>query len=227
MTNWHFNPRSREGSDFFCLWFCGCFCRFQSTLPRGERLHFFQALLTNPYFNPRSREGSDFPTAISRRWQGYFNPRSREGSDDIPLITPRHKFKISIHAPARGATSYSFDYSVAFIYFNPRSREGSDQKVHSGKDGHALYFNPRSREGSDSLLLYIHTAYVVISIHAPARGATAIKGGMLLLSPFQSTLPRGERLGMTEFRIVGDKFQSTLPRGERLCMGVSTRCRCA
>ena len=156
-----------------------------------------------------------------------FNPRSREGSDDIPLITPRHKFKISIHAPARGATSYSFDYSVAFIYFNPRSREGSDQKVHSGKDGHALYFNPRSREGSDSLLLYIHTAYVVISIHAPARGATAIKGGMLLLSPFQSTLPRGERLGMTEFRIVGDKFQSTLPRGERLCMGVSTRCRCA
>ena len=33
--------------------------RFQSTLPRGERLFFRQAAMLILYFNPRSREGSD------------------------------------------------------------------------------------------------------------------------------------------------------------------------
>ena len=55
---------------------------------------------------------------------------------------------ISIHAPARGATSW--DRAVARL-------------LH--------YFNPRSREGSDALLLALLYCFS-ISIHAPARGAT-------------------------------------------------------
>ena len=54
-------------------------------------------------------------------------------------------------------------------------------------------FNPRSREGSDAFIFCIN-ADRIISIHAPARGATLYKKGMALVDiAFQSTLPRGER----------------------------------
>ena len=55
----HFNPRSHEGSDdfyeveFFNVW------GFQSTLPRGERLHSPYFEISSYNFNPRSHEGSD------------------------------------------------------------------------------------------------------------------------------------------------------------------------
>ena len=54
--------------------------------------------------------------------------------------------------------------------FNPRSREGSDS-THLFFTIIVKYFNPRSREGSDGE--GGHTVDIVlISIHAPARGAT-------------------------------------------------------
>ena len=90
--------------------------------------------------------------------------------------------KISIHAPARGATVLACLQRSGSTYFNPRSREGSDQ----------AYSQERGR--------------VKISIHAPARGATLLCGGELFVAVFQSTLPRGERLcfsmassGLTDF----------------------------
>ena len=123
--------------------------RFQSTLPRRERQH--------PPFC-----------------------KSKRGS-------------ISIHAPAKGATIFKIIKNTDCFYFNPRSREGSDR----GRQRLSikLYnFNPRSREGSDLLVLRVLTnhklfqstlprrerlrhggvvvALCVISIHAPAKGAT-------------------------------------------------------
>ena len=101
---------------------------------------------------------------------GSFNSRSREGSDGEPLpaepisskfqfTLPRGerlildpcllRFRVSIHAPARGATQVSRDAGV---------RLGS--------------FNSRSREGSDSVCSFSLLAVVGVSIHAPARGAT-------------------------------------------------------
>ena len=58
------------------------YCQFQSTLPRRERLH-------------RRRY---------KRFYNYFNPRSREGSDK-PSEHGTLAVDISIHAPAKGATS--------------------------------------------------------------------------------------------------------------------------
>ena len=54
-----------------------------------------------------------------------FNPRSREGSDafKIDLICDN---KISIHAPAKGATGFKELDTSLVMDFNPRSREGSD-----------------------------------------------------------------------------------------------------
>ena len=81
--------------------------------------------------------------------------------------------KISIHAPARGATSVRCSGGVsgrfqstlprgerlcaaALLlnrpeYFNPRSREGSDDDVRLFFDWYSD-FNPRSREGSDPIM---------------------------------------------------------------------------
>ena len=165
--------------------------RFQSTLPRGERHSGMGKRSDHVYFNPRSREGSDQPKMDTYWIMQYFNPRSREGSDTytkaawddsmkfqstLPRGERRVHFLyrinssfISIHAPARGATSVSnidTDFSV--------------------------YFNPRSREGSDTRLLYIRVHFL-ISIHAPARGATGNFYSEPSYAKFQSTLPRGER----------------------------------
>ena len=79
-----FNPRSREGSDAVIL--------------------YHKCIFRN--FNPRSREGSDVSQSyISPPPFINFNPRSREGSDQA--THERYDiFRISIHAPAKGATVY-------------------------------------------------------------------------------------------------------------------------
>ena len=78
--------------------------RFQSTLPRRERQEKVTYHKWDGYFNPRSREGSDKVEAELAKENNYFNPRSREGSDrdGVSKVTVGN---ISIHAPAKGATS--------------------------------------------------------------------------------------------------------------------------
>ena len=104
----HFNPRSREGSDTTNQSVLHCFRKFQSTLPRGERLH-------SPYFEISSYN---------------FNPRSREGSDIIvkpaPAIT-----SISIHAPARGATSILSKIHPMFLTISHNASSFSSFPFHS------------------------------------------------------------------------------------------------
>ncbi len=63
---------------------------------------------------------------------------------------------ISIHAPAKGATSFRIRIAIFRDYFNPRSREGSDGTRDSFIDL-AGYFNPRSREGSDNGIVASYT----------------------------------------------------------------------
>ena len=82
---------------------CPVLCRFQSTLPRGERPNKETGEILAYNFNPRSREGSDDAPAQNEANYMNFNPRSREGSDDIVRIAKEHAKD-----------------------FNPRSREGSD-----------------------------------------------------------------------------------------------------
>ena len=59
-----------------------------------------------------------------------------------------HDHRISIHAPARGATFLVYNVYEDPVYFNPRSREGSDSGALSLLPP-VPDFNPRSREGSD------------------------------------------------------------------------------
>ena len=120
--------------------------------------------------------------------------------------------------------------------FNPRSREGSDQGRRCLKNVLRIFQStlPR-RERLDALkvvwvtgIISIHapakgaTVFVYflvcptgISIHAPAKGATYTQYSQNELFSFQSTLPRRERLFRVLLRHCIREFQSTLPRRER------------
>ena len=144
--------------------------RFQSTLPRRERLGGVIVMMkyipisihaptkgatmayekrsaSEVYFNPRSHEGSDHGTRRTGDNNPDFNPRSHEGSDPNMPRSER-----------------------AGVYFNPRSHEGSDlvesddmeiekqfQSTLPRRERHCIVvlrptkvnFNPRSHEGSD------------------------------------------------------------------------------
>ena len=122
--------------------------------------------------------------------------------------------------------------------FNPRSREGSDRCSEGRKPGN-VDFNPRSREGSDGLPVQYILKQTVISILAPARGATGhadIKNAtneISILAPARGATQSNDREKQSEdnfnprsregsdedHRAAGGQystFQSSLPRGERL-----------
>ena len=116
----YFNPRSRERSDFLRLaairrifisihapargathaWHnANCYCvKFQSTLPREERLHVSRSIVICWYFNPRSRERSDDILSAPFLVCINFNPRSRERSDkpQAPSVTPAKQFQSTL-----------------------------------------------------------------------------------------------------------------------------------
>ena len=107
--------------------------------------------------------------------------------------------------------------SVAYpqSYFNPRTREGCDKLIVHKIKAHGN-FNPRTREGCDSPNNRMAPLHKVISIHAPARGATF--SGRLLLFCLLYFNPR-TREGCDVWILALDQeeetFQSTHPRGVR------------
>ena len=100
---------------------------------------------------------------------------------------------ISIHAPARGATYVSvFDCHVLYD-FNPRAREGRDRYGNFLHYFNLLFQSTRPR-GARRNGVNNHITNISISIHAPARGATAAFVAAVGLNvSFQSTRPRGAR----------------------------------
>ena len=152
------------------------------------------------HFNPRSREGSDLDLMSGLFAETDFNPRSREGSDNA-MCWESGDTDISIHAPAKGATFIISCIDSMIIIFQStlprreRRRHDSSHKSHNN-------FNPRSREGSDHFknpisrrqLISIHApakgatynsnmyfTKIGISIHAPAKGATIVRSILILL----------------------------------------------
>ena len=112
-----------------------------------------------------------------RQTAHYFNPRSREGSDSLYVVF-RLSLPISIHAPARGATEFIWDFSLIIFYFNPRSREGSDGSCRSGGKLGRISIHAPAR-GATSILSKIHPMFLTISHNASSFSSF----------PFHSFLP--------------------------------------
>ena len=120
-------------------------------------------------FNPRSREGSDRDIIKSFQILKDFNPRSREGSDDV-LLDFLAEFRISIHAPAKGATNVQWP-EPPFPGF--QSTLPRRERLHA-VDSVSVYLQFQSTLPRRERLLLQHFGQGIqaISIHAPAKGAT-------------------------------------------------------
>ena len=104
------------------------------------------------------------------------------------------RWRVSIHAPARGATGSSIMPSMVLVVF---------QSTH-----------PR---GVRPIFPAPACPRFPVSIHAPARGATdTATRERKSDNRFQSTHPRGVRLPAPAKAVFASLFQSTHPRGVRL-----------
>src|SRR5207247_1138066 len=104
---------------------------------------------------------------------------------------------------------------IAASCFNPRSRKGSDQYIiHHQRNNHL--FQSTLPQGERHSPLVRLNAPSIVSIHAPARGATGI---CVLKSSTASRFNPRSRKGsdpwLAQFREPMETFQSTLPQGER------------
>ena len=146
----------------------------------------------NTYFNSRPCERGDItPTTGLKKVQSfqfsplregrrtctwtantvrYFNSRPCERGDFSAAYQEYLAANISILAPARGATrAFEVPYTARQFQFSPL-REGRRATAdHPGRD---VYFNSRPCERGDRRDL-LHRAGQLISILAPARGATS------------------------------------------------------
>ena len=164
--------------------------RFQSTPPRGGRLRRPLMDHVEGGFNPRPREGGDQTTPASLlagiqfqstpprggrrlalvvpRWHGRFNPRPREGGDQVQEEYDAIA-KVSIHAPARGATRHGNPCQRSKMFQSTPPRGGRPAQVSDSSQAAefqstpprggrrdtvtlvnaARCFNPRPREGGD------------------------------------------------------------------------------
>ena len=187
----YFNPRSREGSD-----------------PGSEDVQAGQEIsIRAPARGAticESRNLTDSAISIRAPARGAtnsvgkfqfdildFNPRSREGSDQKPQYGLRY-FLISIRAPARGATKQTVDSNFFWAFQSalprgerPAPGDGFNQKFE---------FQSALPRGERHCLQFIVGIFKIISIRAPARGATLCPEPHIAMGRgFQSALPRGER----------------------------------
>ncbi|SDT03380.1 hypothetical protein SAMN05444162_2904 [Paenibacillaceae bacterium GAS479] len=120
---------------------------FQSTLPHGERLRFNPLNGEGVKFQSTLPHGERQPTVTPSLCMSGFNPRSRTGSDAMDSARADME-RVSIHAPARGATVMGRDNPPRLVV-----------SIHAPARG-ATLAEVQRQQGE------------IVSIHAPARGAT-------------------------------------------------------
>ena len=96
---------------------------------------------------------------------------------------------ISIHAPARGATCATSDIAPAAPQFQFTPPHGG-RHCYGGSRLHFWHFNSRPRTGGDARGLEPLCTTLGISIHAPARGATALPAALAAATKDFNSRPR-------------------------------------
>ena len=211
----HFNPRSREGSDRTWPARLHALSQFQSTLPRRERLSVRRG---------RSRAAA-FQSTLPRRERRYrrcmalrrssdFNPRSREGSDlrSIYAAAAGERFQSTLPRRERLMQPHEVECIDQFQSTLPR------------RERHAAPVTDATRRAFQSTLprrerrreYRAGTNAILISIHAPAKGATG-EDQVCYISQghFNPRSREGSDMRDDKADIKDRLFQSTLPRRER------------
>ena len=119
---------------------------FQSTRPRGARRVRCRASSVSACFNPRARGGRDLQDIVVATRKLFQSTRPR-GARRITLPSLIIREKVSIHAPAGGATTNNAS-DVRFKVFQSTRPRGARQAP-MGSLPVPLSFNPRARGGRD------------------------------------------------------------------------------
>ena len=216
-----------------------------------------RSLLLGRSFNSRSRMGSDRGSHLGHKIIRSFNSRSRMGSDygDGNLLRVLAAFQFTLPHGERPTILQCATLPSAFQFTLPHGERLSintftsaslafqftlphgERQVGRILVGQRTSFNSRSRMGSD-LSEIPDMMGQMVSIHAPAWGATSEQPAPPPAAQFQFTLPHGERQSRrprsrrpsscfnSRSRMGSDltrassflsiwKFQFTLPHGER------------
>ena len=141
---------------------------FQSTRPQGARLNVLIKTTHYGCFNPRARRGRDGGRGQDSGKDTCFNPRARRGRDCVNLFES-FDHKVSIHAPAGGATLAVMRLMLSSKFQSTRP-QGARLIIWSGIIGSVMFqstrpqgarlctlpvtctwyrFNPRARRGRD------------------------------------------------------------------------------
>ena len=120
-------------------------------------------------FDPRPRVGGDSHRLSSDGFIDCFDPRPRVGGDFLKDF-PSHLTTVSIHAPAWGATRRCRGCGPSRACFDPRPRVGGDGHVSMSFGLLHPFRSTPPRGGRPTATA--SAAGLVVSIHAPAWGAT-------------------------------------------------------
>ncbi len=210
---------------------------FQSTRPRGARPSGGAITVPNAWFQSTRPRGARPPVKSVTIPAARFQSTRPRGARPPPPCRFRSCRRVSIHAPAWGATVVDARSGFFDRCFNPRARVGRDP-CSPRRPRRDRCFNPRARVGRDRtldnsnapLVLFQstrprgarrlppvhHGPHRTVSIHAPAWGATPI--AVEVASTASRFNPRA-RVGR-DIRPQGgtdssSRFQSTRPRGAR------------
>ena len=147
--------------------------KFQSALPRGERLAMSNA------------ETGKHEISIRAPTRGATN--AVFGTDLDP--------EISIRAPTRGATTIERTYGLRSRFQSALPR-GERPQIDRSIDVNLIFQSalPRGERHATHGIM----EYWLISIRAPTRGATTVALFTIQSVEFQSALPRGERPSLPE-----------------------------
>ena len=190
-----FNSRAREGRDPRPNRQVLSRYLFQLTRPRGARLvHDGKHLFVTEFQLTRPRGARREPDAYIGDGYATFQLTRPRGARHARMRRHDRHARVSTHAPARGATGADMETICAPAGFNSRAREGRDASQTHTSVTDTPRFNSRAREGRDTHGCAAMTvmrgfqltrprgarlgrtwrrfARLLVSTHAPARGAT-------------------------------------------------------
>ena len=181
----------------------------------GATRGFCRLAATSIRFNPRARVGRDGQPHLHLFICGGFNPRARVGRDSntSPNVatpfefqstrprgarhdmsdTPDRDTRVSIHAPAWGATMLAFSFGPRKLRFNPRARVGRDGQPQAAMPVSGRFQSTRPRGARLPSLPLVRASNQSFNPRARVGrdGCAAIYP--LAQAQFQSTRPRGAR----------------------------------
>jgi len=187
---------------------------FDPQAPREGDSRFTFPFSGEAGFDQRPRPRDDDPNGrqhiMTARFQSTPPRGGRQPDDDQAADHGR----VSIHAPAWGATAGAHDDDLLLLVSIHAPTWGRRRAPHSPSLGDLVSIHAPAW-GGDHLGEHMPVPVGLVSIHAPAWGATRVRFGERRLDKFRSTPPRGGRHAPTGIGAASMVFRSTPPRRGR------------